>query len=176
MSVARLLASLAFVALGAAAVPASALATHRKQPPPIILTTKADTQRAAQESYCVLSPAHDGESSGVGVCRASNDQRPRRLSIVRPREVVTISFRGAAFITDGSASVRVLGTQRSIRRFTLDRPATRWRVRLRPGKYEIQVFGRFGTADGRSGDTSGSLGLHVRRAQPPPLAGRSLAR
>ena len=173
--VTRMLALLAFAATGAAALPAFALATHLQRPPPIILTTKADTQRAAQESYCVTSTTHDGEGF-VGSCAVTVDLPPRRLSVVRRGAVVTISFRGATSITDGSAGVRVLGTQRFIRRFTLGGPRTRWRVRLRPGKYEIEVFGRFETADGRSGDTSGSLGLRVRRAQTPPLAGRASAR
>ena len=172
----RLLASLTVVSIGAATVSAPALATHALgPPPPIILTTKTDTQRAVQESYCVLAPKHDGEGFR-GFCADSFDEPPRRLSVVRRGAAVTISFRRATSVTDGQASVRVLGRERSFRRFALDGPKTRWRVRLRPGKYEIEVSGDFEMANGRFGGTRGSLGLHVRRAQPPPsLAGRFVA-
>lgn len=174
-SLVRLLVSLAFVSIGAAAVSGLALATHRQRPPPIILTTETDMQRATQESYCVSSPSHDGEGGGVTACGDTPDLLPRRLTIVRRGEVVTISFRGATSVADGQAAVRVLGRERFFRTFQLDGPRTRWRVRLSPGRYEVEVSGRFETADGRSGDTSGSLGLRVRRAQPPaPLTGRAL--
>jgi hypothetical protein len=174
-SLVRLLVSVAFVSLGVAAVPGLALATDLQRPPPIILTTKTDTQRAVQEGFCVLWPPHDGVTSGGGTCAYTDDLLPRRLSVVRRGALVTISFRGATSVTDAEAAVRVLGRERYIRSFPLTGPKTRWRVRLRPGKYEVEVFGRFETADGHYGSTSGSLGLHVRRAKPPPpLAGRAL--
>ena len=172
---ARLLVWLALVSIGAVTVPSLALARHLQHPPPIILTTKTDTQRAAQGSYCVAAPAHDGSGTGGGICAYSDDVSPRRLSVVRRGALVTISFRGATSVTEGVASVHVLGRERHFRTFALTGPKTRWRARLRPGKYEIEVFAHFETTDGRYGDTSGSLGLHVRRAKPPPqLAGRAL--
>ena len=167
------------------AIPAPA--THRKDPPPTVLVTKAGTQRAAQESSCVELFSHEDGTLVQSMCGDTPDLPPRRLSVVRPGEVVTIAFRGAIEISDGSAAVRLLGKRRSISRFELPAPRTRWRVRLRPGAYEVELFARFRTADGRGGDTSASLGLVVDRkrkleivplsaARPPPaVTGRAVA-
>ena len=165
-SVARLLVSLTVVSIGAATFSALAYATHLQYPPPIVLAAKTDTQRAAQESFCVFAPPDPGQEVGVTRCVDYVDMPPRRLSSVRWGAPVTISFRGASSVTDGYARIRVLGRQRFFHTFALDGPETRWRVRLRPGKYEVEVFGRFRADDGRFGDTSGSLGLRVRRPQP----------
>jgi hypothetical protein len=138
--------------------------------------SKAGTQRAAQESFCVQWPPH-GETSGGGICADTDDLLPRRLSVVRPGEVVTIRLRGATSLSEGSAAVRVLGKERSIRRFPLRGPSTRWRVRLRPGAYEVEVsVGRFETSDGRVGDTGGSLGILVDRERKLRLVPLTAAR
>ena len=169
--------AVALAAIAAVLVLAStAPATHRQNPPPILLVSKAGMQRAMQESYCVFSPSHDGEGGGLRVCGDTPDLPPRRLSVVRAGEVVTITLRGTTSISEGSASVRVLGKRRSIRRFPLPRPSTRWRVRLRPGAYEVEIFTRFETADGRSGDTSGSLGILVDRKRRLAIVPLSAAR
>ncbi len=98
---------------------------------------------------------------------------------------MTIRFGRAVAVADAVASIRVLGRERSISSFRIPGPRKRWRVRLRPGAYEVEVFGRFHMPDGRTGDTSGSLGVLVARdralrllplgaVQPPPpqLTGR----
>ncbi len=143
------------------AVPA--LSTHRKHPPPTVLVSKAGTQRAAQESSCVDLFSHDDGTLVESNCGDGPGLPPRRLSVVRPGEVVTIAFRGATEISDGSAAVRLLGKRRFLSRFELPAPRTRWRVTLRPGAYEVEVFARFQTADGRAGDTSASVGVLVDR-------------
>ncbi|MBD0290772.1 MAG: hypothetical protein ICV74_05900 [Thermoleophilia bacterium] len=143
---------------------------HNLWPPTISLTNRAGYQRAAQESYCVFSPPHEGQDSGVSVCADGPDLLPRRLSVVRPRKLVTIRFGRAVAVDDAVASVRVLGRKRVISSFRIRRPLKRWRVRLRPRAYEVEVFGRFAMPDGRTGDTSGSLGVLVSRSRPLRLA------
>jgi hypothetical protein len=147
-------------------VPGAAWATHRQDPPPVDLESKAGLQRAVQETFCVSAPPDPGQTTGVTRCVDTVDLPPRRLSVVRPGEVVTISFRGATSISEGSAAVRVLGRRSYVYRFRLAGPSTRWRVRLRPRAYEVEVFARFETADGRAGDTSATLGLLVARDRP----------
>ena len=63
-----------------------------------------------------------------------------------------------------------------MRSVPLSAPSTRWRVRLRPGAYEVEVFARFETADGRTGDTSGSLGILVDRKRRLAIVPLSAAR
>ena len=167
--------SISAVATFAFAAPPAA-ATHLQDPPPIVLASKAGKQRAAQESFCVTAPPDPGEERVVRRCIDTVDKPPRRLSVVRPREVVTISFVGTEEIRDGVARVRILGRKRFFHAFPLTEPSTRWRVRLRPGAYEIEVFARFRAADGRTGDTLGSLGLLVDRNRKLAIVPLSAAR
>jgi len=46
------------------------------------------------------------------------------------------------------------------------RPSFQWRVRLGPGKYQLEVFTRFHMPDGRYGDTVAGLGLYVDSEDP----------
>lgn len=173
----RSLVALALASLAAAlVVTATGFARHRQNPPPAVLISKAGTQRAAQETFCVFWPPHGGETNGGGICADSDDLPPRRLSVVRPREVVTIAFRGATQIR-GRGAVRLLGKERYVARFRVTAPRTRWRVRLRPGAYEVEVeVEEFRTADGHRGDTSVSLGLLVDRKRRLAIVPLSAAR
>ncbi|MDQ4081501.1 MAG: hypothetical protein M3123_01220 [Actinomycetota bacterium] len=150
------------------------VAARAQRPPPILLESGAGIQRAVQESYCVSKV---DETGGAGVCADTPDLRPRRLSVVRPGEVVTIALPGATIVRrdpgchplcEAGAAVFRLGRRKAlVARFRLAGERTRWLVRLRPGAYEVEVFvGLFRTTDGRSGDTSGSLGILVSRTQP----------
>ena len=124
-----------------------------------MLSSQASVQRAVQESYCVQQVTEEG---GVGICADGPDRPPRRLSVVRPRERVAIVLRGAT-AARGTATVRPLGKERVVLRFRVREPRTRWRVRLRPRAYEVEIFARFETADGRTGDTSATAGILVSR-------------
>jgi photosystem II stability/assembly factor-like uncharacterized protein len=147
-------------------------------PPPIFLVSEAGFQRAAQGSFCLTITNDDG--TGIGLCADTVDPEPRRLSIVRPGERVTIRLRGATFAA-GRVSVHPRGCEDRVRwRFRLTGPTTRWTVpRIsRPEKrFELDVSAVFRTADGRSGDTWGTLGLLVSktRARDVIPAGDSLA-
>jgi hypothetical protein len=46
---------------------------------------------------------------------------------------------------------------------------THWQVNLDPGAYEVDVFARFASNDGRKGDVSGSLGLLVDPERTPEI-------
>ena len=150
------------------------VAARAQRPPPILLESRAGVQRAVQESYCVSEVRDTG---GTGVCADTPDLRPRRLSVVRPGEVVSIALPGATIVrrdptchprcAAGAAVFRLGRRKTLVGRFRLSGERTRWLVRLRPGAYEVEVFvGLFRTSDGRSGDTSGSLGILVSRTQP----------
>lgn len=60
--------------------------------PPILLASVAGRQRAVQETYCIAVPAEEG---GVVLCADKPPRgRARWLSVVRPKEHVTIRVRG----------------------------------------------------------------------------------
>jgi hypothetical protein len=134
--------------------------TEAQTPPPIVLVSKAGRQRAVQESFCVES---DTETGTRRRCVDMVDGRPRRLSVVRPRGRIAIIIDDATEAS-GIVTVQRLGRTRDVARFRVQGPRTPWRIRLRPGAYEVEVeVSAFRTADGRRGDTSGSLGLLVDR-------------
>jgi hypothetical protein len=179
-------ATLGVLAAAAAVLPPAADA---QRPPPILLESRAGLQRAVQESYCVFDPARR-----VGACVDTVDALPRRFSVVRPGERVAIVLRNSRVVLDdprchprceAGAVIHRLGTKRVVRTIPISSARTRWRLRLGPGAYELEVFiGNFAAADGRTGDTSGTLGLLVSRtrrlailpasavAPPRGLAGR----
>jgi hypothetical protein len=146
---------------------AAVAAAARKGPPPLVLTSKAGRQVAVSGSFCV-------QDSHGGLCGDTADPEPKRLSIVRPRETIRIAVPGATSLVDTdcgpapcTSDVRVyrLGCDNGppVARIRLRRTPTRWRVRLRPGPYELEAFVSFTMRDGRSGDTSGSFGMLVDR-------------
>lgn len=140
-------------------------------PPVIALKSKAGPQRATQGSYCVFN-------GQVEACADMVDPEPRRLSIVRPRERLVIRVKDSKIAT-GVVFVRPRGCERkTVETFDIGHPGTAWRARKRPGKYELEVFvTEFATADGRSGDTSGALGILVakKRARDVIDAGDKLS-
>ena len=138
------------------------------------MTSRAGFQRAAQESFCVRVPPHDGQP-GVVRCGDSLDRPPRRLSVVRPGEVVTIRVGSATAIRGARAYVKVLGRDTFFGSFRLTQPVTRLRVNLRPRAYEVEIFANYEMADGRTGDTTASLGILVDRKRPLRLLPLSAA-
>ena len=159
------------VVIGSAAGPAGSTSGETSAVPPILMHSKAGTQRAVQGSYCLWSD-HVGFCGDVGV-----DILPRRLSVVRPGEPAEIRLRDARILLRSSGcrpagrceamvAVSRLGCHRTVARFDLKPSRTTWRARLAPGAYELDVFvGNF-TTGSASGDTSGSLGLLVNRNRP----------
>jgi hypothetical protein len=136
----------------------------KAKPPPIVLESAAGTQVAVAESSCV-------SGAGTAVCVDTIDQQPEDLSLVRPGEEVVLRLRGAS-VTEGSVRMRPLPDceDTTVAELELEPGAeTRWRVDLPAGQHEVEVFARFETADGRSGDASGSLGLLVDTTQPQEI-------
>jgi hypothetical protein len=73
---------------------------------------------------------------GTGICSDTAYVHPKQLSIVRPGEVITVSLEPGK--------------------------ATRWKVAVPPGAYELGTFAYFESDDGRTnGDASGTFGLYV---------------
>jgi hypothetical protein len=136
------------------------------RPPPIVLTSVAGRQRAVQSSYCISVPTDGG---GTTLCADYVDVEPRLLSVVRPKEHVTIRLRGAE-TARGAVYVHPRGCERRyVQRFNITRPLKRWVVHLDSGAYELSVFALFTTADGRSGDTSGELGVLISKTRAQGL-------
>jgi hypothetical protein len=160
---------------GGAADGASGTAVETTRPPPILMRSKAGTQRAVQESFCVSYV--DAFGTSVFGCGDTTDLLPRRLSVVRPGDRVQIRLRGARVLKrapgcgpsgrcEAGVAVSRLGCPGTVARFDLKSNRTTWRARLAPGAYELEVFvGRF-AIESATGDTSGSLGLLVDRDRP----------
>jgi hypothetical protein len=168
------LAACAAAVMGAAAERAGT-AAETPTVPPILMDTRAGTQRAAQESYCLAYQTSDG--TFVVGCGDTGDRPPRRLSVVRPGERVQIRLRDARIILrspgcgptggcEAMVAISRLGCRKIIARFDLKPSRTTWRARLEPGAYELSVFVSNFTTGSTSGDTSGSLGLLVDRNRP----------
>jgi hypothetical protein len=134
------------------------------RPPSILLVSSAGEQKAVLGSSCVDYVDPD-TGSGVGACGDSTWPHPERVSVVRPRETVSIVFEDARVSKQGSVAVLALGCERDALetvRLTPGAATTEWVVDLEPGAYELNVFARFLGDDGRrSGDVSGGLGLVV---------------
>jgi hypothetical protein len=133
------------------------------RPPPIVLVSTAGKQEATRGSACVQY-ADPASGEGAGACSdVAGPLHPERISIVRRGETTLVIVAGAS-TREGSVTVRPLGcADRQTLGFDLasGTDETRWRVDLEPGAYQLDVFTRFETTDGRSGDVSGSLGILV---------------
>jgi hypothetical protein len=135
----------------------------RLRPPPIVLVSRAGKQMAAQGSSCVQFVAPDS-GQGTGACSdVAGPLLPERISIV-PRGDRVLLVVGGAAAQDGRVTVRPLGcTDEETLAFDLapGMSETPWRIDLDPGAYQLDVFTRFESNEGRNGDVSGSLGLLV---------------
>ncbi len=157
-------------------------------PPVIMLRSEAGAQEAVAGASCV-SVTDESESPGGSVtgCSFAGPMEAARLSTVRPGEEVAIFLVDASFeraegcFSDterqdcaGIAHVLPLGCERrEVARITLvPGEATRWRVDLEPGAYELDVSAYFHASDGRGGDASGSLGLLVDETAPLEIVPR----
>jgi hypothetical protein len=157
---------------GAQAVAASGESLNFN-PPRVVMTSVAGRQQAVRGSSCITVPTGTGF---VTACGDTPDVEPRWLSVVRPKEHITLRVRAKK--VDGAFYVHPRGCERRITAtFKIKHPQRRWVVHLRPGRYELSFFLNFLTADGRFGDTSGTLGLLVSRTRDLELipAGDSLS-
>jgi hypothetical protein len=135
------------------------------EPPTILLISPAGKQPAAHGSYCMTG----GLSSGVCADMAG-PIHPEEMSVLHPGDRAIVALAGAFEMDEGSAVVRPLGCQdKETLSFDLTpgMSETHWRVQLEPGAYQLDVFTRFHSNDGRNGDVSGSLGLLIESAGPP---------
>jgi hypothetical protein len=133
------------------------------RPPPIVLVSQAGKQIAAQGSSCVQFVDPDS-GQGSGACSdVGGPLLPERVSIVQRGDTATLVVGGAS-AQDGKVTVRPLGcTDEETLAFDLaaGMSGTPRQIELDPGAYQLDVFTRFESNDGRSGDLSGSLGLLV---------------
>jgi hypothetical protein len=132
------------------------------RPPPIVLVSAAGKQEATRGSSCVQY-ADPASGEGAGACSdVAGPLHPDFISLVRRGDNTLVIVAGAS-AEGGSVTVRPLGCadQELVFDLASGRDETRWRVDLEPGAYQLDVFTRFETTDGRSGDVSGSLGLLV---------------
>jgi len=111
----------------------------------------------------------NGGGGGVAVCSDPGTVHPGWLSVVHPGETVTFALVVARLAdSPGVARARPVGCAGTeATTFPLDRTRTVWKVALLPGAYEVAVA--FETADGRSGDVSGTLGLLVDPEHEPEI-------
>ena len=144
-------------------VDTTALPEAALKPPPILLVSGTETQRAVQGSYCV-DYVDKASGEGHGICSDSAQTYPQAVTSVARGDRVTFVLPDAVLRADSSVAIRPLGcADRVTAEITLE-PGTgehRWRVDLEHGAYQLDVFARFKAVDGRTGDTSGSLGLTV---------------
>jgi hypothetical protein len=137
--------------------------------PKLVLESSAGSQEAVPGSSCVTG-------QGTGICSDTAYVHPKQLSIVRPGEVITISLEHAQIVRAegcnggrerdciGAIQVHPLGCEKLIAYTISLEPgkATRWKVAVPPGAYELETFAYFESDDGRTnGDASGTFGLYV---------------
>jgi hypothetical protein len=155
---------------GAESVPAETLAPpiatldeSMLKPPPILLVSRAGKQEAIQSSFCVQ---YVDQASGQdqGVCADGVPVFPKEVSTLQTGDWANLVLAGAFVKDEGSVVVRPLGCKDE-ETLSFDLTAgmseTHWRVQLKPGAYQLDVFARFGSNDGRSGDVTGTVGLLV---------------
>lgn len=133
------------------------------KPPPIILVAGGGKQEAVPGSSCV-SFTNDLTGEGVAMCADTGPIRPEEISVVHPGDWADIVLAGAYVDGEGTATVRPLGCADEETRvvdLADSSSETHWRVDMPPGVYQIDVFARFASNDGRSGDVSGTVGLFV---------------
>lgn len=153
--------------------------------PKLVLESSAGSQTAVPGSSCI-----SGE--GVGVCSDTGYRPPQQASVVRPGEVITISLQESQVVRAedcsggrerdclGVIKVHPLGCEKLVAYTIALEPgkATRWKVAVPPGPYELETFAYFESDDGRtSGDASGVFGLFVDSSEsldvvPAPVLDR----
>ena len=153
--------------------------------PKLVLESSAGSQTAVPGSSCI-----SGE--GVGVCSDTGYRPPQQASVVRPGEVITISLEESQVVRVedcsggrerdciGVIKVHPLGCEKLVAYTIALEPgkATRWKVAVPPGPYELETFAHFESDDGRtSGDVSGVFGLFVDSSEsldvvPAPVLDR----
>lgn len=140
------------------------------QPPKILLVSAAGKQVAMQGSYCVVAVRSSGASKGR--CVDGAWPHPERVTVVEPGDGVSVILSDAQVRREGTVTVLPFGCEHEvIKTIDLNRGAqsTAFTVDLEPGAYELEVFARFKSDDGRTGDVSGALGLVVASDAPPAI-------
>jgi hypothetical protein len=140
--------------------------------PQIVLISTAGRQLADPSSSCITDLKDAGGASTI--CADYAYSPPSRYSVVRPSEEVEIAVLGAT-VTAGATVIskircgqQVPGDQ--IASIPLPRGRTSWTVDLEPGLYEARVgIDQFSDGKGRSGSTSGTLGLMVNTTRDPAV-------
>jgi hypothetical protein len=143
----------------------------RTKPPPVILVSRAGKQIAVQGSSCVqYTDPNTGE--GGGACADSGPIHPANLTVAQPGEHLDILLAGAYSTGDGIVTITRLGcTGTKIEELDLatGMSGTHADVDLEPGAYELDLFTRFASDDGRQGDLSATLGLLVDPNRAPEI-------
>ncbi|HYY33075.1 MAG TPA: hypothetical protein VE693_05755 [Gaiellaceae bacterium] len=145
----------------------------KARPPPIILISQAGKQLATPGSSCVQYTDPD-TSQGMGVCSdMAGPLHPDQLSIIHAGEPLLVVLGGAFVTGEGTVSVNFLGCpEKNLRELALTNGMSETHFRLidlEPGAYQLDVFARFGTNDGRQGDLSGTLGLLIDPDRAPEI-------
>ncbi len=143
------------------------------KPPPIFLVSAAGKQQAVPGSSCVSYVDRD-TGQGTGACGdVGGPQYPDQATVVRSGEHVIVAVPGTTLEKDSAIAIRPLGCTDQLTT-KLDLPQSgelHWAVDLEESSfYQLDVFARFETDDGRNGDVSGTLGrLIVEDSKAPAL-------
>jgi hypothetical protein len=143
--------------------PTTAVDESKLEPPPILLLSDVEKQKAVQGSYCV-DYVDEATGHGQGICSDAAPPFPESVTSVARGDRVTFVVLDAMVELDSIVTVRPLGCidQETARiRFEPGTGELQWDVDLDPGAYQLDVFARFEARDGRTGDVSGVLGLTV---------------
>ena len=127
-------------------------------PPRFVLDSIGGRQLAVRESSCAIG-------AGGGACADTARLEPRRLTVVRRGDLLSIQLARARMVHGAggpSAEVHRLGCTEILERFRLGTGGSQLTVALPPGIYEVQLFSRF-RAGSVSGDVAGVAGLEVVR-------------
>lgn len=145
----------------------STLPGAKLKPPPILLVSEVETQKAVWGSYCV-DYVDEASGEGQGVCSdAVGPIYPRDVTAVAAGDRVTFILPAATLKAGSVVTIRPLGcTDRVTTEINLEPGGEHpWDVDLDHGAYQLDVFALFEAKDGRAGDVSGTLGLTVAGAK-----------
>ena len=141
------------------------------EPPVIVLASVAGKQIATRGSYCITA-VDPSSGQNAGRCADSTWPHPDRVTVVKPGDGVSLILSDAQVRGNGTVTVLPYGCEQTIvKTIPLNARAqsTAFAVDLDPGAYELQVFTRFSSDDGRRGDVSGGLGLVVADDRSPTI-------
>lgn len=132
---------------------------ERLRAPLLQLVSPAGRQDAMRGSSCVSSVNETGE--GVAICVDTLRPYPERLTVSERSAGLAFVLSDGDFTEPATVSVSRLGCNREVASFTLEQSGATWPADLPEGAYGLDVFFRFATPEGLSGDSHQSLGLLV---------------